>query len=96
MTLCQVYTVANVIGTPPNSYEYSGSQPTGIFMDLATLQVTISLWDWLMEAMLIPVHQPTVVFSTLVVLDGTPTSACLVLCNGQLSSGRPRYRIPHV
>ena len=28
-----------------DSYEYSGSQPTCIFMHLATLQVTISLWD---------------------------------------------------
>ena len=73
-----------------DNYEYSGSQPTGIFMHLATIQVTISLWDWLMEAMLTPVHQPTVVFSTPDVVDGMRHSAHLVLCNGQLSSGKSR------
>ena len=43
-----------------------------------------------MVAMLIPVHQPTVVFSTPDVVDGMRHSAHLVLCNGQLSSGKSR------
>ena len=69
-----------------DSYEYAGSQPTCIFMHLATLQVTISLWDQLMVTMVTLVYLPGEVSTTLDVLRGSAPTRSLVLCNGRLSS----------